>query len=135
MIKQEIIEKVQALNLPSDSYIVFGSGPLAAAGIRETNDIDMYVTPEVWRSLKAAGWQQIDKGPDDQPLAHDVFDVHDNWNFSFYTTTLEHLLDTADVIDGVPFASLDEVRKWKVASGRDKDLRDIELIDAYLAEQ
>lgn len=134
MTKQEIIEKVKSLNLPAGSFVVFGSGPMVAAGIRETDDIDMFVTTEVWQSLKDAGWRQIDKGVDDRPLARDVFDVHDNWNFSFYAATLAYLLETADTFDGVPFASLDEVRKWKIASGREKDLRDIELIDKYLGE-
>lgn len=131
MTKQEIIDKVKELHLPPNSYVVFGSCPLAAHGLREANDVDMMVSKDVFASLKQAGWQEVDKGKDDKPLAHDVFDVHDNWNFSSYSPTLEHLLETADVFDGVPFASLQEVRKWKIASGRPKDFKDIELIDSY----
>lgn len=41
MTGQEIIAKVKKLKLPKNSYVVFGSGPLAAAGIREADDIDM----------------------------------------------------------------------------------------------
>ena len=69
------------------------------------------------------------KSPNDKPLARDVFEAHDNWNFSSYRPTLEQLLASATVIDGIPFASLEEVRKWKVASGRPKDLADVKLID------
>jgi hypothetical protein len=39
------------------------------------------------------------------------------------------------VIDGIPFASLEEVRKWKIASGRPKDIADIKLIDEYLQKE
>lgn len=131
MKKNEIIEKVKALGLPGGEYVVFGSCPLAIAGIREAGDIDMLVSDSLWEQLKREGWQIVDKGPDDKPLAHDVFEVHNSWNFSSYQPTLKELLTSADVYDDIPFASLEEVRKWKTASGREKDLKDIKLIDAY----
>jgi len=51
MILSEVIEKVKSLGLPQDSYVIFGSGPMALAGIREVNDIDMYVTLDVWNQI------------------------------------------------------------------------------------
>lgn len=134
MTKEEIITKVKGLNFPEDSYVVFGSCPLAAFGIREANDIDLLVSEEIFTELKENGWQELRKGSNDIPLVHDVFEAHNNWNFSSYNPTLKHLLTSATLVDGVPFASLEEVRKWKVASGRSKDLADIELIDRYLAK-
>jgi len=104
---------------------------LAAVGIREANDIDFLVSEETFAKLKQDGWQELHKSSNDIPLTHDIFEAHSNWNFSSYNPTLSHLLSTATTIDGVPFASLEEVRKWKVASGRPKDLKDIELIDTY----
>lgn len=132
MTKEEIISKVKTLQLTKGSYVVFGSCPLAVAGIRESNDIDMLVSPEVYESLKSGGWQQRDKGPKDKPLVHDVFEAHDNWNFSSYNPTLTDLLANAEVVDGISFASLEDVRRWKTASGRPKDLIDIGLIDSYI---
>ncbi len=132
MIKEEIIAKVKTLNLPKGSYIVFGSCPLALAGIREANDIDLLVSKELLGKLKEAGWKEFEKNPNDKPLMYDVFEAHDRWNFSSYSPTLQDLLATATVEDSVPFASLEEVRKWKVSSGRPKDLVDINLIDKYL---
>lgn len=132
MTKDEIVTKVKSLNLPKDSYVVFGSGPLAVAGIRETNDIDMLVSNEVFEELKKDGWKELVKGPDDKPLVRGDFEIHSHWNFSSYAPTLKHLLETATEIDGVMFASLDEVRKWKEASGGQKHLADVDLIDNYL---
>lgn len=117
MTKQDIIDKVKTLNLPQGSYIVFGSCSLAVAGIREANDIDMFVNDDVLKGFREAGWKQVDKGPLDKPLTLGDFEAHNNWEFSSYHPTLEHLLKTATVVDGICFASLDEVRKWKVASG------------------
>jgi hypothetical protein len=128
----EIIGKVKALNLPQDSYVVFGSCPMAAAGIREANDIDLLVSNEIFEKLKHDGWQELRKSSDDIPLIYDVFEAHNTWNFSSYQPTLKTLISGASVLDGIPFASLGEVRKWKLSSGRPKDLRDIELIDAHL---
>lgn len=135
MKKEEIIEKVKHLNFPPNSFIVFGSCPMAAVGIREAGDIDLLVSGEVFESLETQGWKIVMKGPKDNPLTHDIFEAHPNWNFSSYNPTLEELLSRAMIIDEVPFASLDDVKKWKSASGRPKDLVDVELIEKYLASQ
>ena len=133
MTKEDIVKKVKALNLPERSYIVFGSCPLAVAGIREANDIDLLVSKDVFAKLKVAGWKELHKSPNDVPLVRDIFEAHENWDFSSYSPTLEQLLSTATTIDSIQFASLEEVRKWKVASGRPKDLADITMIDEHLA--
>jgi hypothetical protein len=132
MTLNEIIEKVKQLNLPKNSYIVFGSCPLALAKLRDANDIDMLVSESVFKKLEHEGWSTIYKGPADKPLSKGDFEIHMKWDFSSYKPTLEHLLASADYKDGIPFASLKEVRKWKLASGRPKDIDDINLIDAYL---
>jgi hypothetical protein len=131
MNKEEIVSKVKALGLPEGSYIVFGSCPLAALGLREANDIDMVVSPECHAMLRARGWQERVKSPSDHPLVHDVFEVHQTWRFGVKDQSLEALLADAQLVDGVPFASIEAVRTWKTASGRPKDLQDIALIDAY----
>lgn len=135
MTGQAIVAKVQELNLPARSYIVFGSCPLAAAGIREAGDIDLLVSSAVYEKLRAEGWQQVNKGPNDTPLTHDAFEAHEHWNFSTYNPTLEELLTRATEVNGVLFASLEDVRKWKAASGREKDIADIKRIDEYIAKK
>jgi hypothetical protein len=136
MTYREIIKKVKAQNWPKDSYVVYGSCPLALANIREAGDIDLLVSHDLYVQLKDQGWKQIVKGPKDQPLTFDVFEAHENWDFSDYSPSLEHLLASADIVQGVPFASLSEVRKWKAASpGNLKFQADVKLIDQYLAQQ
>ena len=134
MTKSQILAKLKSLNLPTDAYVVFGSCPLAIAGLREAKDIDLLVSEALFTKLKQSGWTEFYKNSDDIPLVHDVFEAHSNWNFSSYSPTLSHLQKSATVIDGIYFASLEEVRKWKAASGRPKDLADIELIDKALGK-
>lgn len=131
MTKDEIVSKVKRLSLPMDSYVVFGSCPMAAAGLREANDIDLLVSEEIYEKLKKTGWKVLHKGPKDEPVVHGIFEAHQNWDFSPYSPTLKHLLASATIVDGIPFASLKEVRKWKAVSGP-KHLPDLALIDNRL---
>jgi len=135
MNKDEIVDKVKSLSLPKGSYIVFGSCPMAAHGLRKSNDIDLLISPALRNKLKTAGWRQVNKGPNDKPLVWDVFEAHDSWSFSAYKPTLSELLGRAQDIDGVPFASMEDVRLWKLASGRPKDIEDLKLIKNYYNRQ
>lgn len=47
-----ITKKVQDLNLPENSFIVVGSGILSVLGIRESHDIDLIVSVEIFEQLK-----------------------------------------------------------------------------------
>ena len=132
MTKEDIIARVKVLNLPKGSYIIYGAAPFAIYGIRDVRDIDMYVTPELYQCLEEKGWKKVEKGQKDTPLTYDIFEAHDTWEFSPYAPTLRELLDRATECDGIAFASLEDVRKWKAASGRPKDLTDLKLIDEYL---
>lgn len=134
MFVNEIVAKTKALNFPTGEYVVFGSCPLAVAGIRQSGDIDIVVSKPLLLKLKQDGWSEISTEPT-SGVTKDVFDVHDKWNFGNYRPTVEQLLTTATFIEGVPFAALEEVRKWKIISDRPKDRRDVELIDEYLAKQ
>lgn len=133
MQSNEIIAKVKSLGLPDNSYVLLGSCPLALAGIRETGDIDMLVSNDAFEILLGEGWQEAEGRRGDRILTHDVFDAHTTWEFDSFEQTLEQLLSTAAIIDGVPFASLEDTLLWKAAAGRPKDLADIKLINSYLA--
>lgn len=126
---------MKSLDLPKGSYIVFGSAPFAVLGIREVNDIDLLVTPELYEKLEKNGWEKVNKGPKDAPVTFDIFEAHPNWDFSPYAPTLSELLSRSFEIEGITFASLEDVRKWKEASGRPKDLVDLKLIDDYLSSK
>jgi hypothetical protein len=131
----EVITTVKKLKLPEGSYIVYGSGPLALHKIRDVNDVDMLVTKELKTELKASGWEEINKGPNDTPVVKGDIEAHDTWSFCDYNPTLDELLSRADTYEGVAFASLEDVLQWKSASpASDKNLKDIEIIQAKLSE-
>jgi len=42
------------------------------------------------------------------------------------------LIDGAEIIDGLPFVKLERVLAWKKLNTREKDLKDIEVIEKFL---
>jgi hypothetical protein len=131
----EVVGTVKSLQFPDGNYVVYGSGPLALHGIRDVNDVDLLVTKELKAELKASGWKEINKGPNDTPVTKGNVEAHDTWSFCEYNPTLDELLSRADIYEGVAFASLEDVLKWKLASSAsDKNLKDIEIIKAKLSE-
>lgn len=53
-----IVDRVKDLGLPADEFIVFGSGPLEAFGIRETRDVDLFISKALYKQLQASGWEE-----------------------------------------------------------------------------
>lgn len=135
MTKNEFLESVRSLHLPLGKYIVFGSGPLHMHGIRETRDIDIFVTSEIYKQFKDQDWEEKNYPSGEPYLAKDNFELVPTWDYETYHPDINQLIQEAEIIDGIPFAQLKEVRAWKRAYGREKDLKDIELIDKYLASQ
>src|SRR5581483_9986355 len=81
------------------------------------------------------GWKQITKPNGSKPYVKDEFEALTKWAGCDYQPSLSQLLATATFVEDVPFASLYEVKKWKTANARPKDIKDIELIDKYLSDK
>ncbi len=131
----DIIQKVKSLNLPVGQYAVFGSAPMAIRKIRESHDIDMVVTEELYQHLKDHGWKDKVSNNGSKMLHKDEFEVGMSWEFGEYKPDVANLIQNADMFEGIPFVKLEEVLKWKKAWGRDKDQVDIKLIEEYMQMQ
>ena len=130
-----IIEKVQALELPLGQYVVIGSGIMDALGIRAANDMDIAVLPELHEKLRTSGkWQQEVRYGKVFLLKGNA-DINPELSWSEYPTTTQEAIDSATIIDGIPFMNLQELKKFKTAMGRAKDLDDIELINNYYRDE
>lgn len=132
----EITAKVKSLNLPRRGILVCSSGSMAARGIRDANDIDIFANMDVYNELaKDPRWLKRVKEPGDEPLAFDVFEVHNNWDFGKeFKPKFSELMTRAFVVDDVAFESLEDVRRSKLDRGRPQDQVDVKLIDKYLTE-
>ena len=128
----EIVKRTKSLGLHIGEYALFGSVPLAAHGIRESHDIDIIATHEVYEKLKKQGWEEEQFPEDRKMLQKDCFEIGDDWNFGTYNPDPALLIKNAEIIEGIPVVRLEEVVEWKKAFGREKDKLDIELIDRFL---
>jgi len=126
---------VKSLGFPPGSYAVFGSGPMAAHGIRETKDIDLIMTQELWDKLKSAGWEEKFLDNSSLYLVKNHVEAYRDWNCGSYKPEITKLITEAEMIDGVPFVQLEEVLMWKKAQAREKDKKDVELIEKYLKKE
>jgi hypothetical protein len=122
--------KLRALELPTADYAIFGSGPLAVRGlIEEMHDLDVVARGSAWEQVKGLGEVRI--APEGDPVvwleggAIEVFGGWLGWD-------IDMLIDNAEIIDGLPFARLEDVRAFKLSLGRLKDVAHARLIEGYL---
>lgn len=134
----DIWKKLEELNFPIGEYLVTG-GAMAAHGIREAHDLDILVTPKLYRQLKEDGWKVCDceqcRKTKRFMLKGDSVDILPNYTYGNYDGDVNWLIANADIINGYPFINLSEYIKFKKELNRSKDIVDIELMRAYLDKQ
>src|SRR5260221_7563462 len=126
----EIFERVRKFNLPKDHYAVFGSALLDVWGFRTANDLDIIVTPELYKKLKAEGWQEKSGNGFDILSKDDanVTTVQDKPTDGNYNPDRLQLIREAVEINGIPFVRVEEVIACKTAYNRPKDINDIKML-------
>lgn len=123
-----LIRLLRALELPASDYVVFGSGPLLAHGLRaDIGDLDVVARGPAWDRI--AETCQPTRAPSGHgQMVRLVIEVSDRWLPGWDT---DRLIDGAERHCGLPFAPLDAVRRSKLATARPKDWSDIALIDRH----
>lgn len=128
LIDHPLIKQLLALDLPPDDFVVFGSGPMMARGIKESHDLDILARGAAWEKAAANGTTEANNGG--RKTAIGDLEIFNDWGPGEWD--IDALIDGADVIDGIRFATLDNVLRWKKLVGRPKDQEHIRLIEAYL---
>ena len=134
MNKKEILDAVRLLGLDPKDYIVIGSGILAALNLREVADVDLIVSEPVFRMFEQSGeWRRKNFDDGTYYLVRDDYEVGLDWDSLGASPNLDELKEDQLVIDSIPFISISRLKSWKLKKGRQSDLKDIGLIDKYLA--
>jgi hypothetical protein len=121
-----LFDQLRAMDLPPDSYAVFGSGPLAAHGlIDEVGDLDVIVRDSAWSRLEQLGTVVMHG---DNPVVDLGNGLTFGKSWAYGDFDIEQLIDDAQMIDGLPFVRLEAVLEYKRIAGRPKDLRHIGLM-------
>lgn len=124
MTRADILERLRALDWPADEYWLVAGGAMVLYGLRpETHDLDLGCTTARADALEAAGvpFEEMPDGSGRRFTVSGDVEVFENW-----------LMDRVELVDGVPVVSLQGLREMKRALGREKDLKDIARIDAFL---
>ncbi len=135
----DIKAKLKELGLSADNSVVMGSGILDALGIRPSNDLDVLVREDDWYRLHETGdFDTVHIHGQDVLRSGDV-ESGKGWNVLGKTWRVGDFEEESEVIDGARYISIEFLLRAKkdwVANGveREKDRRDIELMEAYLAK-
>lgn len=124
----KLLKQLKKLKLSLNQYAIFGSGPMAIKGIRESEDLDIVVKDVLYKKLLKK-YKETKSGQ----IKIGKIDI-----FSPKTALIdnpEKVIDRAETIQGFKFIRLDDLIKWKQKMGRKKDLEDIELIKDYLSKE
>lgn len=133
----DIFLELRKLDLPSNQYIVVGSGIMSAKGIRPTNDLDIVTTPEIFEKYKRKnGWELFDWTKPGitgkEWLRKDAVELYQQLSRKDGSLSVADLLEDSEIINGVPFISLERLIEFKQEYGRPKDFEDIQLIRDYV---
>ena len=130
MSNKNLFQRVKELKLPIGRYALFGSAPLGIRGLKDCYDIDIIVTEDLWNEYKEKNWKTKIMTHGSQYLWNDGIELWKDWKPGQWD--IEQLIREAEIIDELPFVKLEKVLEWKKLSGREKDLKDIEIIEKFL---
>jgi len=134
-----IFEEVRNLDFPDGQYVVVGSGPMAAHGLKEIQDVDIVVTSELFEKCKQEGWEQVSWTYPERLgqvyLKRGLVELYLDVSCGDFNPTLEELLQRTEYVEGIPFAALADILQFKKAYGRSKHLEDVLEIERYLKKR
>lgn len=122
------LKELKKLNLPLKEYAIFGSGPLDIRKIRESNDLDIVVKKSLWNKL-------IKKYTSKTDYLIQIGDIGVYRTWPPWRENIDELIDDCEIIEGFPFIKLKYVLIWKKHINRDKDKKDVKLIENYLQKR
>ena len=127
----DVFGLLRSLDLPIGEHAVFGSGPLIVRGIvKATNDLDVISRGDAWRVAARKG--DVVHLPEHGVRVASLFDgaitVGTEWAIGDFD--VDDLIDTAELIEGIPFVRLEHVVAYKRIAGRPKDREHLQLLEA-----
>lgn len=122
-----LVQELAGLALPLGDWALFGSGPLLMRGwIDDVGDLDIISRLQAWDRAQTLGTPVV---LDDGAVIYQIGDgitVGSSWAYGEFS--IDHLIETAETIEGVPCVRLEHVIAFKEIADRPKDRRHLALI-------
>ncbi|MEV8453616.1 hypothetical protein AB0467_13560 [Streptomyces sp. NPDC052095] len=131
-----LIRRLLSLDLAVRDYVVAGSGPLLAHGIRESvGDLDIVARGAAWRTVTRLSEPvpALSGHGSTVKLFDGSLEFFDRWLPGGSGT--DALIEGAELIRGIPFCPLPEVFAWKQRAGRPKDREDLALLRSHFERE
>jgi len=126
--KRSAIEMIHRLGLKRGSYVVIGGAVLEVLNLRETSDVDLVVSDDVYAHYRdERNWTEYVQDNGKKVLSHDGYNLMHTW----MGNSLKHLQHHSFEVEKVAFMGVDELIEAKRHLGRKKDLEDIMLLEGY----
>ena len=131
-----LFQKLSTLNLPKKDFAVFGSGPLFIHGLREEiHDLDIIARNKAWEKAKKSDEvEKMTTGPHEVVSLFDgLIEIYNGWSPGEWD--IGELIETAEIVGGIRYVTLENVFRWKKLANRPKDLPDIKNLERYFAQE
>lgn len=125
----KLFEFLKDLELPGDDFAIFGSAPLAVRNIiPSVNDLDVICRRAAWEKVKETGSLRLndDYGVEIITLLDGKVTFGNKWGIGEFD--IDELIESADIVNGLPFVKVHHVIAYKKVRRSEKDLRHIELV-------
>jgi hypothetical protein len=121
--KDNIIKIIKNMNLPLNEYWITSGAGLVIHGVKEnTYDIDLGCTTKLLEYFLEKGYKyRVEEDNSRIMEINDSIELIENW-----------FVDEIELIDGLPVGSLNSIKNQKVNLGREKDIKDVKMINEYI---
>ena len=126
----ELFDLLRSLELPVGDYAIFGSGPLIVRGwVEPSNDLDILCRGRAWdEALRVGELVHLEEWNVDVVEVDDgAITIGRRWAIGEFD--VDDLIDTAELIAGLPFVELRYVAAYKRIADRPKDRRHLEIME------
>jgi len=126
-----VFDRLRQLDLRPKGYAIFGSGPLIIRGIVPfTNDLDVICHQDVWDLVSSMG--AVEYLPAYDVTVATILDgavtFGTKWEIGEFD--VDELIESAEVIDALPFVRLEYVIRYKMIRSSEKDLLHLDALQA-----
>jgi len=121
------LEEVRKMNIPSGKYAILGSGPLAVRGIRDTKDVDLIVTPDIYAYYKKQEGWKLRCMWGNFFLRKGKVELWKRIGLWKPIVDIKAFIQRAELINGLPFVNMKDFISYKEKAFRSKDKIDLKL--------
>lgn len=133
--KQTFSKRAKNIGVPTDQFVVIGSGLLDVLGIRAAQDVDAVLSRQAFDSLLDNDEWTLGDSPTGQFLAKDGYELWRDWlSDGSGHPDFDDLLPSTVMIEDVRYVTPEYLIARKRQRGRDKDFEDIRKLESYLED-